>query len=103
MGVKEAFGFSMGIVVCLVCDLTFSDNVTDVDIININSVIERCPSQRYSNITITNTIEEVHYKTEVLCMDGLIGGFNPLEGDWAERLFLSQAATYGALKQIGEK
>ncbi len=34
-------------------------------------------------------------------MDGAPNGFNPLEGDWAERLFMSQHNTYQALKDIG--
>jgi hypothetical protein len=35
-------------------------------------------------------------------IDGCPSGFNPLEGDWADRLFLSQGVTYDALRQIGE-
>ena len=35
-------------------------------------------------------------------MDGCPSGFNPLKGDWAERLFDSQADTYKALQDIGE-
>lgn len=33
--------------------------------------------------------------------DGAMVGFNPLEGDWAERLFASQGTTKNALAPIG--
>ena len=35
--------------------------------------------------------------------DGCPSGFNPLEGDWAERLFASQASTSKALESVGER
>lgn len=35
-------------------------------------------------------------------IDACPHGFNPLKGDWADRLFLSQADTHKALKDIGE-
>jgi dienelactone hydrolase len=37
-----------------------------------------------------------------IIVDGAPHGFNPLEGDWAERLYASQAATAKALRDAGE-
>ena len=34
-----------------------------------------------------------------LVSEGAAIGFNPLDGDWAERLFLSQRQTYAAISQ----
>lgn len=34
-----------------------------------------------------------------IIVEGALTGFNPQDGDWAERLFVSQGATHAALEQ----
>ena len=35
-----------------------------------------------------------------IIIDGALEGFNPLVGDWAERLYASQARTHAVIRQI---
>lgn len=44
-------------------------------------------------------LEEAIRLVRSIIVDGAPTGFNPLSGDWADRLYASQAVTFAALKE----
>ena len=43
-------------------------------------------------------VEQLNVLHKLIC-EGGVSGFNPREGDWAEKLFMSQNTTYHLLKE----
>lgn len=48
-------------------------------------------------------LEKVLFHTRVIICEGAITGFNPIVGDWAERLFYNNARIADVLDKIEEE